>query len=117
MGGSPRPLAPKFNLAHCPGDDFEGGDDEVKEGSEDEMMGDEFPHDSDEEVVDETKVVLTDYFWLISLFGSYECTIETLFVTFHSRFLNQLRISSVMLKVKLSVIITLILSVTLGSCC
>lgn len=37
------------------GDDFEGGDDEVKEGSEDEMMGDEFPHDSDEEVVDETK--------------------------------------------------------------
>ena len=53
-----RPLAPKFNRAHCPGDDFEGGDDEVKEGSEDEMMGDEFPHDSDEEVVDETKVVV-----------------------------------------------------------
>ena len=87
-GWFPRPLAPTFNRTHYPGDDF------VKEGSEDEMMGDEFPHDSDEEVVDETKVVLSDHFWLISLFGSYEFTIETLFetlfVTFHSRFLTGL---------------------------
>ena len=61
-----QPSTINTQIVSSSGDDFEGADDSGEEegeeeeggkmGSDDEMMGDEFPHDSDEDSVDKKEV-------------------------------------------------------------